>query len=241
MSTRRLFVLSGALAAIFAAAMPFKLAVDANGVPCLAASSAAAKDSDSDSGDSDSGNGGDNDSAGNGDNGGAGSGGSGNSSGKGNEGNDAGSVGEGAADDGDAGDGANDSSTDAGNSASGTAGKSQNDGSTGSGSGTGTGAGTSTGKSPSTGKSASDKADKPAANSQTAGQRSPTQPATPAARSKSDVKVDVRGNSITVRHGNGATERISQGRYEMRDSRSRTIVNRQATPSDTSRLRSFGR
>jgi hypothetical protein len=44
-----------------------------------------------------------------------------------------------------------------------------------------------------------------------------------------------------VRHSNGATERVSQGRYEMRDSRSRTIVNRSATPADTSRLKSFGR
>ncbi|MCQ1781514.1 hypothetical protein NOJ05_30440 [Neorhizobium galegae] len=69
----------------------------------------------------------------------------------------------------------------------------------------------------------------------------PAQPATPAAPAKAGVEVDVRGSSITVRHQNGATERISQGRYEMRDSRSRTIVNRTATPSDASRLRSFGR
>jgi hypothetical protein len=66
-------------------------------------------------------------------------------------------------------------------------------------------------------------------------------PASPAAPAKASVEIDVRGPSITVRHHNGATERISQGRYEMRDSRSRTIVNRAATPSDTSRLRSFGR
>lgn len=69
----------------------------------------------------------------------------------------------------------------------------------------------------------------------------PAQPATPAAPAKAGVEVDVRGSSITVRHQNGATERISQGRYEMRDSHSRTIVNRTATPSDASRLRSFGR
>ncbi|CDZ30622.1 Hypothetical protein NGAL_HAMBI490_54910 [Neorhizobium galegae bv. officinalis] len=71
--------------------------------------------------------------------------------------------------------------------------------------------------------------------------RAPAQPATPVAPAKAGVEVDVRGSSITVRHQNGATERISQGRYEMRDSRSRTIVNRTATPSDASRLRSFGR
>lgn len=69
----------------------------------------------------------------------------------------------------------------------------------------------------------------------------PATPATPAAPSKAGVEVDMRGSSITVRHQNGTTERISQGRYEMRDSRSRTIVNRTATPSDASRLRSFGR
>ncbi len=71
--------------------------------------------------------------------------------------------------------------------------------------------------------------------------RAPAAPANPAAPAKAGVEVDVRGASITVRHQNGATERISQGRYEMRDSRSRTIVNRAATPSDASRLRSFGR
>jgi hypothetical protein len=69
----------------------------------------------------------------------------------------------------------------------------------------------------------------------------PARPATPAAPAQASVEIDVRGPSITVRHHNGATERISQGRYEMRDSRSRTIVNRTATPSDASRLRSFGR
>ena len=71
-------------------------------------------------------------------------------------------------------------------------------------------------------------------------QAATAQPATPATPSKAGAEVDVRGTSITVRHHNGTTERISQGRYEMRDSRSRTIVNRTATPSDTSRLRSFG-
>ncbi|TWF54464.1 hypothetical protein [Neorhizobium alkalisoli] len=44
------------------------------------------------------------------------------------------------------------------------------------------------------------------------------------------------GRSLTVRHANGTTEKIVGGRYEMRDSRSRTIVNRQATGADLRRL-----
>ena len=98
-------------------------------------------------------------------------------------------------------------------------------------SGTGTGAGSAQAGATTTPRSATAAPSRPAA---------PAAPG-PATPSKAGVEVDVRGTSITVRHQNGATERISQGRYEMRDSRSRTIVNRTATPSDTSRLRSFGR
>jgi hypothetical protein len=47
--------------------------------------------------------------------------------------------------------------------------------------------------------------------------------------------------SLSVRHSNGTTERISEGRYEMRDARSRTIVNRRATESDRSRLEALNR
>ena len=50
-----------------------------------------------------------------------------------------------------------------------------------------------------------------------------------------------RNSSITVRHANGTTERIASGRYEMKDSRDRTIVNRRATASDRARLRSLRR
>ncbi|MBP2561975.1 hypothetical protein J2T08_001961 [Neorhizobium galegae] len=98
-------------------------------------------------------------------------------------------------------------------------------------SGTGTGAGSAPAGATTTPRSATAAPSRPSA---------PANPG-PAAPSKAGVEVDIRGTSITVRHQNGATERISQGRYEMRDSRSRTIVNRTATPSDISRLRSFGR
>jgi hypothetical protein len=46
---------------------------------------------------------------------------------------------------------------------------------------------------------------------------------------------------LAVRHANGTTEQIVDGRYEMRDARSRTIVNRRATTSDRSRLESLTR
>jgi hypothetical protein len=39
-----------------------------------------------------------------------------------------------------------------------------------------------------------------------------------------------------VRHSDGITERIEGGRYEMRDARGRTIINRAATPADRARL-----
>ncbi|CAN7614390.1 hypothetical protein [Neorhizobium sp. LjRoot104] len=110
-------------------------------------------------------------------------------------------------------------------------------------SGNGNGGGTDTGSGGGTGGSGTGTGagSAPGGGAANPGGAAPAQPATPATPSKAGVEVDVRGTSITVRHHNGTTERISQGRYEMRDSRSRTIVNRTATPSDTSRLRSFGR
>jgi hypothetical protein len=44
-----------------------------------------------------------------------------------------------------------------------------------------------------------------------------------------------------VRHPNGTVERITSGRYEMRDARSRTIVNRRATDADRVRLETLSR
>lgn len=58
-----------------------------------------------------------------------------------------------------------------------------------------------------------------------------------------EANVSGSGNvpSITVEHSNGAVERVFRGRYEMRDTRSRTIVNRPARPADISRLKSLSR
>jgi hypothetical protein len=193
-----MLVLSGALTAVIAAVLPWKVVAGADGLPRIALSTVAAKDGNGDSGGgSSSGNG-----NGNGSDNGGSSGNNGNGSSNGNSGGNGNAGG-----------------TDTGS------------GSTGSGAGPGTGAGSApAGEVANPGKAAASPA-QPAAPA----------PSVPAAPSKAGVEVDVRGTSITVRHHNGATERISQGRYEMRDSQSRTIVNRTATPSDTSRLRSFGR
>ncbi|CDN57387.1 Hypothetical protein RG1141_PA05520 (plasmid) [Neorhizobium galegae bv. officinalis bv. officinalis str. HAMBI 1141] len=196
MPTRRMLVLSGALTAVIAAVLPWKVVAGADGLPRIALSTVAAKDGNGDGG---SGNGGGSSSGNGSDNGGS-SGNNGNGSSNGNSGGNGNAGG-----------------TDTG--------------STGSGTGPGPGAGSApAGEAVNPGKAAASPA-QPAAPA----------PSVPAAPSKAGVEVDVRGTSITVRHHNGATERISQGRYEMRDSQSRTIVNRTATPSDTSRLRSFGR
>jgi hypothetical protein len=49
-------------------------------------------------------------------------------------------------------------------------------------------------------------------------------------------KVEVTGNSITVVHPNGMKEEIDNGRFEMTDAQGRTIIERQATQEDLSRL-----
>ncbi|MBB3234491.1 hypothetical protein [Phyllobacterium endophyticum] len=46
---------------------------------------------------------------------------------------------------------------------------------------------------------------------------------------------------IEVRHVNGMSERIKDGRYLMRDAKGRTIINRTATRSDETRLQSLTR
>lgn len=45
------------------------------------------------------------------------------------------------------------------------------------------------------------------------------------------------GGSIVVRHSNGMTEKLINGRYEMTDARGRIIISRGATSSDSARLR----
>jgi hypothetical protein len=50
-----------------------------------------------------------------------------------------------------------------------------------------------------------------------------------------------REGPIEVRHRNGMSERIKDGRYLMSDAKGRTIINRTATLSDESRLQSLTR
>ncbi|MER8464757.1 hypothetical protein [Mesorhizobium sp. M1396] len=58
--------------------------------------------------------------------------------------------------------------------------------------------------------------------------------------SASHVKeVDVTGNKITVRHPDGITEKIENGRFRMEDAFGRTIIDRRATPADVSRLKTL--
>ncbi len=53
--------------------------------------------------------------------------------------------------------------------------------------------------------------------------------------------VAIDGATIEVRHRNGMSERIMDGRYVMKDAKGRTIINRTATAGDRSRLRLFDR
>ncbi|UXN66183.1 hypothetical protein N8E89_23610 (plasmid) [Phyllobacterium sp. A18/5-2] len=53
--------------------------------------------------------------------------------------------------------------------------------------------------------------------------------------------VAIDGATMEVRHWNGMSERIKDGRYVMKDAKGRTIINRTATTADQSRLRSFVR
>ncbi|MFC3326620.1 hypothetical protein [Mesorhizobium cantuariense] len=52
-------------------------------------------------------------------------------------------------------------------------------------------------------------------------------------------KVDVTGNKITVRHPDGITEKLENGRFSMEDALGRTIIDRRATPADVSRLKAL--
>jgi hypothetical protein len=54
---------------------------------------------------------------------------------------------------------------------------------------------------------------------------------------KTGDKVDVTGNKITVRHPDGITEKLENGRFSMKDALGRTIIDRQATPADANRLK----
>lgn len=56
---------------------------------------------------------------------------------------------------------------------------------------------------------------------------------------KTGDEVDVDGNKITVQHPDGITETIENGRFRMEDALGRTIIDRQATPADVSRLKAL--
>jgi hypothetical protein len=60
-------------------------------------------------------------------------------------------------------------------------------------------------------------------------------------RSAPADRIGLSAPSMSVLHSNGMREKISGGRYEMKDARGRTIVNRAATQSDLARLRGFQR
>ncbi|AOF93206.1 hypothetical protein [Sinorhizobium sp. RAC02] len=55
-------------------------------------------------------------------------------------------------------------------------------------------------------------------------------------RAASVAKKEVTPNSIAVRYRNGYLEQVVKGRFIMKDSRGRTIVNRKATAQDRMRL-----
>jgi hypothetical protein len=46
---------------------------------------------------------------------------------------------------------------------------------------------------------------------------------------------------MEVQHTNGMSERITDGRYIMKDAKGRTIINRRATAPDATRLQSLTR
>lgn len=55
-------------------------------------------------------------------------------------------------------------------------------------------------------------------------------------RAASVAKKEVTPNSVAVRYHNGYLEQVVKGRFIMRDSKGRTIVNRKATANDRMRL-----
>lgn len=57
----------------------------------------------------------------------------------------------------------------------------------------------------------------------------------------SGKSTSVRGNGsgLSIRHADGISEEIRAGRYIMKDSRGRTIVNRRATSADEKRLQAL--
>jgi hypothetical protein len=58
-------------------------------------------------------------------------------------------------------------------------------------------------------------------------------------QSTPEIDKSIETDGSEVRHANGMSEKIIDGRYIMKDAKGRTIINRTATSSDQSRLRSF--
>lgn len=54
---------------------------------------------------------------------------------------------------------------------------------------------------------------------------------------KTGDTIQINGSTIEVLHRNGMREKVSGGSYEMKDSKSRTIIERLATGADLARLR----
>ncbi len=54
-------------------------------------------------------------------------------------------------------------------------------------------------------------------------------------------RVEVDGNNIEVIHPDGTKEEIENGRFEMKDARGRTIIERRATRADVNRLMALAR
>jgi hypothetical protein len=55
-------------------------------------------------------------------------------------------------------------------------------------------------------------------------------------RAASVAKKEVTSNSVAIRYRNGYLEQVVRGRFIMKDSKGRTIVNRKATAQDRVRL-----
>ncbi|WP_271899411.1 hypothetical protein [Candidatus Phyllobacterium onerii] len=153
--------------------------------------------------------------------------GGGNSGNNGNSGNAGGNSGNAGGKGGNSGNGGDKGSANAG-------GNSGNSGDGGNSGNNGGRKGDSSGDSGTSGDNGSDSTNTRAGNSGNV-QSGKIGPSTPA------ESVAIDGSAMEVRHWNGMSERIKDGRYVMKDAKGRTIINRTATVSDESRLRSFDR
>ncbi len=126
-----------------------------------------------------------------------------------------------------------------GNNGNGNGGGNSNGASNGNGNGAGNGNGNGAGNgSSNAGGNGNGKGGAGASGNSSKGGGSP--PSSPSASAASGVQAtEGTGGSVDVSHGNGITETLRRGRYIMRDSKGRTIVDRQATAADVRRLNRF--